>query len=138
MWHKVVLIYIYIYIYIYIISELYENGYQTFAYFYLFQTQDCNWRRGKTSVKRKRRALSDTNDENDEFEPDVDDIEFNESILTKTNLTTTKKNDSLSDNISLFQAIHVLQSKEDENDKDDSEDDTKAGKYSISEFHTNF
>ena len=68
----------------------------------------------------------------------MDDIEFNESIVTKANFTTTKKNDSLSDNISLFQAIHVLQSKEDEDDKDDSEDDTKAGKYSISEFHTNF
>ena len=115
-----------------------ENGYQTFVYFYHFQTQDCNWRRGKTSVKRKRRALSDTNDENDEFEPDVDDIEFNESILTKTNLTTTKKNDSLSDNISLFQAIHVLQSKEDEDDQNKSEDDTKAGNISISGSRTNF
>ena len=46
--------------------------------FYCFQTQDCNWRRAKTSVKRRRRALSEANDNDEEFEPDVDDLEYDE------------------------------------------------------------
>ena len=65
----------------------------------------------------------------------MDDIEFNESIVTKANFTTTKKNDSLSDNISLFQAIHVLQSKE-EDDEDENKDETKAGKFLMNKFLT--
>ena len=79
-------------------------------------------------MKRRKRALSDTNDNDEGFETDVDNIDFNQSIVAQTNSTDTKKNDSLSDNISLFQAIHVLQSKEDEDDDNETKDSTKAGK----------
>ena len=79
-------------------------------------------------MKRRKRALSGTNDDDEGFETDVDNIDFNQSIVTQTNSTDSKKNDSLSDNISLFQAIHVLQSKEDEDDDDETKDSTKAGK----------
>ena len=79
-------------------------------------------------MKRRKRALSGTTNDDEGFETDVDDINFNQSIVAQTNATDTKKNDSLSDNISLFQAIHVLQSKEDEDDDDETKNSTKAGK----------
>ena len=69
----------------------------------------------------------------------MEDLEYNESLLAQTNVTSTKKNDSLSDNISLFQAIHVLQSKdEDEDDNEENEDGTKAGIIFVNELQTLF
>ena len=99
------------------------------------QTQDCNWRRAKTSVRR-RRDLSGINEngllnEDEEGMEDImgefednDENEFGEGISMSRNLTSTNTTDSLSDNISLFQAIHVLQSKEGEAE---FRNDTTAG-----------
>ena len=94
------------------------------------QTQDCNWRRAKSSVKRRRRDLAgidedDLSNEEEEFERNENGAEFRENITTQKSLTRTNETDSLSDNISLFQSIHVLQSKDEDSEYND---DTKAGK----------
>ena len=64
----------------------------TLLQFYYFQTQSCNWRNPKNKSVRKRRDLID--EEEDE--------------ASKT------FNETLSESVSLFQAIHVLQTDEDE------------------------
>ena len=60
----------------------------------------------------------------EEFEFDDGESEFGDdfSALRMSNITNTT--DSLSDNISLFQSIHVLQSKEDD---EETKNDTTAG-----------
>ena len=81
--------------------------------------------------------FSDSEDESDDHEEfDVDDDfskitsdeenEFGEKLLTQGNATNKNKNDSLSENINLFQAIHVLQSKDEE---EDITNDTTAGNF---------
>ena len=49
---------------------------------------------------------------------------MDEDLKTVGNSTNKSKNESLSDNISLFQAIHVLQSKDND---DEDKTDTTAG-----------
>ena len=63
-------------------------------------------------------------DDMEEFEFDDGEGEFGDdfSAMRFSNITNTT--DSLSDNISLFQSIHVLQSKEDD---EETKNDTTAG-----------
>ena len=56
------------------------------------QTQNCDWR---NPSRRKRRELT-------------------EDGSNTTVVSSVKTNDSLSENLSLFQAIHVLQSEDDD------------------------
>ena len=58
-----------------------------------FQTQNCDWR---NPSRRKRRELTE-------------DGGSNTTVVS----SSLKSNDSLSENLSLFQAIHVLQSEDD-------------------------
>ena len=63
----------------------------TLLQFYYFQTQSCNWRNPKNkSVRKKRDLIDDEEDASKTF------------------------NETLSESVSLFQAIHVLQTDEDE------------------------
>ena len=64
----------------------------------------------------------------EEFEFDDGEGEFGDdfSAMRFSNITNTT--DSLSDNISLFQSIHVLQSKEDD---EEPKNDTTAGNDKI-------
>ena len=64
----------------------------TLLQFYYFQTQSCNWRNPKNKSVRKKRDLIDDEEED----------------ASKT------FNETLSESVSLFQAIHVLQTDEDE------------------------
>jgi hypothetical protein len=77
-----------------------------------FQTQSCNWRSSKAvpnPTRKRRNAFDGTTDDND------DDIEEEGEISSDPQaLAMSAFNESLSDSINLFQAIHVLQSKEDE------------------------
>ena len=59
--------------------------------FIFLQTQSCNWRSPKSNQKRTRRETMELSDQ---------DLQ----VLNRT----------LSESVNLFQAIHVLQSKEDE------------------------
>ena len=58
------------------------------------QTQNCDWR---NPSRRKRRELTEADGSN----------------TTVVSSSSVKTNDSLSENLSLFQAIHVLQSEDD-------------------------
>ena len=76
-------------------------------------------------------------DDMEEFEFDDGESEFgdNFSAMRFSNITNTT--DSLSDNISLFQSIHVLQSKEDD---EEPRNDTTAGneeKYLVTKLSLN-
>ena len=74
-------------------------------------------------------------DDMEEFEFDDGEFGDNFSALRMSNITNTT--DSLSDNISLFQSIHVLQSKEDD---EEPRNDTTAGneeKYLVTKLSLN-
>ena len=84
-------------------------------------------------------GISDSEDESDDNEEfDVDDdftkitsdeeSEFGENLLTQGNATTKNKSESLSENINLFQSIHVLQSKDNDDEEYDRKD-TTAGNF---------
>ena len=105
------------------------------ASLYIFQTQDCNWRKFKSSVKRRRRRELSGDKETDSFNDqqaiededelnEVDEADFNEDLTMPQKTISTNNTNSLSENISLFQAIHVLQS---EADGLGLRDDTTAG-----------
>ena len=63
-------------------------------------------------------------DDMEEFEFDDGDSELEDSFPAVRMSNITNTTDSLSDNISLFQSIHVLQSKEDD---EEPKNDTTAG-----------
>ena len=76
-------------------------------------------------------------DDMEKFEFDDGEGEFGDdfSAMRFSNITNTT--DSLSDNISLFQSIHVLQSKEDD---EEPRNDTTAGneeKYLVTKLSLN-
>lgn len=75
---------------------------QRYLFCYNFQTQSCDWRSPKSvGGRRKRRDLDGV---------EIDDIDETE-IDARGEAALNK---SLSESLSLFQAIHVLQTKEDE------------------------
>ena len=63
-------------------------------------------------------------DDMEEFEFDDGEGEFGDDFSAMRFSNVTNTTDSLSDNISLFQSIHVLQSKEDD---EEPKNDTTAG-----------
>ena len=64
----------------------------------------------------------------EEFEFDDGESEFDDNFSAMRSSNITNTTDSLSDNISLFQSIHVLQSKEDD---EEPKNDTTAGNENI-------